>query len=412
MSSFFVTYYSSLYSSLLEQHSSEPNSTALDHSLFTSGAASSWETAILTASGSDPTPKPGAQLSTVVVTGPPEASTDSAKDTDTSTNPSAQQRTSTIAGVTVGIPVGLAAVAFVYYLLRRRHQANTTKPDPSSDSAMYQKAELDSQPVTSPKSELDTQPNTLAELGHEHFLKELDTDPNSLAELPSIFAELEGSRVHSELDATSDLNRSSSLVTSGYDRRSSAVSSLAPRRGHRPVAGGSPMGAALQAVSQQRPGNNDEQSDSVSQKDVRCVHSYQSGMLPVLEGIQSEASLSQELRSIGQVELEEKSLDGKTTQPGQHALESKTTPEDVKVLHSEGAMQDNISQEISGQETANKEHASEDNGVRRDDDLYRGQQDQEDRAAHEAVQASPAAEAGSQTGSVIATPQQGKDTAK
>lgn len=228
------------------------------------------------------------------------------------------------------------------------------------------------------------------------MVSELDSPPLTSTYVPS------------ELDAASVLSSSLSAVTSAKGRPSSIASSLAPPRDHHSSARPSPMGVALQAVSQQHYGNSDDHSDSASQRNVRRLRSARSGMLPLLEVTTSQTSLSQELE---QAKLAKDALDSAAAQPGDSLGGSQTTPVDVKTLHSEGSMQGNMSQEVSNQAVADDEHASEDKGVCRDEGSYRGQYEQEDKAAHEVGKASPAAEVGPTTGSVIATPQQGKETA-
>lgn len=248
----------------------------------------------------------------------------------------------------------------------------------ASDSATHDKPELDGQRTLVPKAELDTQPSTLAELGSGHVGTEVDTQPNTLAELPSIIAELDSTCTPGELDVTSDLNRSVSLVTSSDDRRSSAVSSLAPLQDHRPLAGASPMGAALQVVGQQHSGSNDgAQSNSASQKDARRSHGYQSGMLPLLEATQKQSSMHQQE---AESKSEENALDETTAQPGKHLVECEALPEDVNFSRSEESMQGDIEQEIRGRKTADDEYTREDRSVHRDEDLHEGQHGVKNRA--------------------------------
>lgn len=132
-------------------------------------------------------------------------------------------------------------------------------------------------------------------------------------------------------------------------------------------------------------------------------------MLPLLEVTTSQTLWSQEL---AQTRLAKDVLDVATAQSGDNLGESQTTPGDVETLHSEGFMQGNISQQVSGQETAVNEHTGEDKSVHRDEDSHRGQHEQENKAAHEVVEAPPTAEVGLTTGSVIATPQQGEEAAR
>lgn len=127
------------------------------------------------------------QVSTVFINNPPPSSNQATvTSTDTATA-HAQSPTHrdipTIAGVSVGVPLGLAAVALVSYILRQRRKNNAIHataetqafpPDPTSTSeaGTYQEAELDRQPKVHAATELDAQPNMLAEL--EGPLAELD----------------------------------------------------------------------------------------------------------------------------------------------------------------------------------------------------------------------------------------------
>lgn len=139
-----------------------------------------------------------------------------------------------ILGASIGVPLGLIALALVLYILRRqrKHKASMMAnphndvfflPDPPAFPKRFEKAELDSQPTS--------------------------------------FAEKQQHHVPSELEASSPNTASHSVspMASSNDARWSAVSSLAPpTEPYPPSAGVAPMAAGLHAVSQQHygPGQN------------------------------------------------------------------------------------------------------------------------------------------------------------
>lgn len=147
-----------------------------------------------------------AEFSTVIITASPGTPTGGS---DAALKPTIRGQTSTIAGLSVGIPLGLAAVALLLYVLRRHHRRKVSSTQPgdtagsssfepeSKDfpgSGMYQKAELDARPKVHPKVELDTNPNTLAEL-------------------PSTSPELDGTTAESRVSSTQELAGSDVIVT-------------------------------------------------------------------------------------------------------------------------------------------------------------------------------------------------------
>lgn len=92
--------------------------------------------------------------STVLSSSQPASPSDQATETPMApTEPSTQSNVPTIAGVSVGVPVGLAAIALILYILRRRHTSRAIDtheeatqsfpPDPKSAAeSIYQKSEL------------------------------------------------------------------------------------------------------------------------------------------------------------------------------------------------------------------------------------------------------------------------------
>lgn len=205
----------------------------------------------------------------------------------------------TIAGVAVGVPVGLVAIVLLFYILRRRYQHKKKVSDSTStsDAEVHHKAELDAQPALVEKAKVDTKPAMIGELdsGSVHVPRELDADSNMLAELPDTFAKLDSHPVAathfpSELDAVSEHSRDVSPITTANDTRWSVVSSLATPSDHYPAAAGvAPIGIGLQAAER----------DLALHKDVHRLRSPLSRMLPVDEAASSQTSLSQKRQSDG-----------------------------------------------------------------------------------------------------------------
>lgn len=240
--------------------------------------------------------------------------------------------TATIAGVAVGVPAGLVAIALLFYVLRRRHQHKKKESDSTStsDAENHHKAELDAQPALVEKAKVDTKYDTIGELdgGNDHVPRELDADSNMLAELPDTFTELDShpvTRAHfpSELDAVSDYSRDVSPTTTANDTRWSLVSSLATPSDHYPAAAGvSPIGIGIQAADR----------DLALPKDVHRVRSPLSRMQPVDEATSSESFLSQGLQSNGRGELREAAAGSENTKEGigQGAADPHSTTQKVQ----------------------------------------------------------------------------------
>lgn len=168
-----------------------------------------------------------------------------------------------ILGVSIGVPLGLIALALVLYTLRRqrKHKANMIAnphndaffpPDPPAFPKRFEKAELDSHPIS--------------------------------------FAEKQQHHIPTELEASSPNTASNSIspMAGSNDARWSAVSSLAPpAEQYPPAAGVAPMAASLHAVSQQHygPGQN-----AASQQYTYRPYRPPTGIQPTAELAGSEFS--------------------------------------------------------------------------------------------------------------------------
>lgn len=349
--------------------------TTLSTSIGSSGTAT--VTAVLgTAVGGSQTQVPTGDITAATVrsgTEVPSALTPSTTLTQSTTSTQSTALTqstthrpvSTIAGVAVGVPVGLVAIALLFYILRRRHQHKKKESASANtpDAAIYHKAELEAQPVPFEEAKVDTQSDTGGKLSSDNVPRELDADSNMLAELPDTFTELDSrpvahNHLPSELDAVSDFSRDISPITTGNDTRWSLVSSLATPSDHYPAAAGvAPIGIGLQAADR----------NESSQKYVHRARSPLSRMLPVDEAASSETSLPHEIPSSGTSEPREAAVRGETsgegiapggtdplvtTQNVQTGAESTNTPKHEAAPHGERqnwAGQPNDSQESSHQ---------------------------------------------------------------
>lgn len=148
-------------------------------------------------------PSSASHVSTVFIENSPESASSSDLVAESSSAPkaSSQSNIPTIAGISIGVSLGLAAIALVSHVLRRRRgrlideteNAIPSVPTDSKDDSetgLCQKAELEGRPHIIPKSELDTHPNALAELAHP--IPELDTP----ARLPTELDAATASTVH------------------------------------------------------------------------------------------------------------------------------------------------------------------------------------------------------------------------
>lgn len=196
----------------------------------------------------------------------------------TNTDSPNQSSTPKIVGTAVGIPIGLAAFALLFYLLRRRYLKNSVPeaPNPGTEtSSTY----VDNTVIARP---------------------ELAEQPNSIFEMPS-------HRPCSELDVSTRANSIPSngeLATMTADEgRWSVVSSLAPPRVMTPPAGVAPMAAGLQAIRQQ---HHDTSRDSIrSQPRQNNLHERSnSAILPVIEAGSDNFMVS----GIGEGNVREKDL--------------------------------------------------------------------------------------------------------
>jgi len=155
------------------------------------------------------------------------------------------RRTSMILGVTIGVPLGLIAVAFVSYIVHRHLKlravnANTSAhfpPDPIDPFATRIIA----------RAELDTQPNAIAELDGNNKPSEVDgSEPANARRSPSALSELEGSQV-----VPSDPSNRVSVSTTANEARFSNSSSLVPPSTHRVITARASVAASLQSVGQE-----------------------------------------------------------------------------------------------------------------------------------------------------------------
>jgi hypothetical protein len=153
--------------------------------------------------------------------------------------------------VAVGVPLGLLAIALIFFILRRylKHKALSTAsaivyfpPDPINPFATQ----------VFLRAELDTVPNTIAELDGNSVPKELDGSESAVANPKrpvSVVSELEGSPGKPSVPT----NRTS-LSTTLNEARWSDVSSLAPPFAHRATAARPSIAESLQSATEQHHG--------------------------------------------------------------------------------------------------------------------------------------------------------------
>ena len=154
----------------------------------------------------------------------------SLEDQNTDTGSIEKSHTSTIVGTAVGIPIGLAAAALLFYLLRRRYLKKNGHSTPDQNNEVL--STDDHYPVLPPKPELATLPNTLVELPSHPTASELEISMRAASILSN--------------------SVSASVMTGADEARWSVVSSLAPPGVMTPPIGRgmAPMASGLQAVSE------------------------------------------------------------------------------------------------------------------------------------------------------------------
>ena len=193
------------------------------------------------------------EIPTASYTSSDVASSTLAVDEEPESRTSGESHRPTIIGASVGVSIGLVAIALLLYVLRRylkiRESCTATvyfPPDPIDPFATR----------IFPKVELDALPNVIHELDGTTAPSELENSTSAVAEPkrpPSIVSELEGSPVIPP-DPT---NRASVATTLNEDRWSN-VSSLAPPVVHRSSRARPSIAETLSIVSQQHHGSGQD----------------------------------------------------------------------------------------------------------------------------------------------------------
>jgi hypothetical protein len=223
---------------------------------------------------------------------------------------------STVLGTAIGIPLGLVALIAVLIVLHRRRKYNAPG---GRTSEIYFPPDPIYNPATKvlPRVELDAQSKEIYELDSQVGPGEL-TSPTRAAthskEPPTAVYELDATP-----RASPEPRNRISDVTTVYEPRLSAVSSLAPPPQNGRIAGGvGPTSTALQAVSQQHYGP--AQSRFLVPESLYRLDRPLSGTLPAAQAAGSELALTPS--SIA---------DGDEVKDGENAHEGETDYEGTQV---------------------------------------------------------------------------------
>jgi len=187
----------------------------------------------------------------------------------------------TILGTAIGIPLGLVALIAMFIILRR-HRNHTTPGGRTSEVYFPPDPIYDTATKVLPRVELDAQSQATYELDGQVASSELESSARAVANSK------DPSKAVYELDATPcaspEASNRVSALTTAYESRFSAVSSLEASPQH--YSGAAGAASRLQVVSQQHYGA--AQSQFLIPEDMHRLDRPSSGTLPAVQAAESE----------------------------------------------------------------------------------------------------------------------------